>query len=412
MTVIVIYHRQAPQTVGGIEMAALIQRQFVLLSFMTAFLFVVTGWMALSGNRIMLASSAIQQAASHMPSLTLIRLMGQEIPALTETVQASGERDTESVTGFLFELATSIHPGDLRSLLGRELPGLLTLDDARVVVPGQGFTLDQLYVEYPAVPRQEFEAPQTTDSDQKQEDAAAEKPMDSKQAPAARPVSSGKPAVFVYHTHNRESWVSEAKSKGDQLDHPERNITLVGKRLAQELNDRGVGTEVSTADIYQRLLDQGLKYPLSYAESLKVLKTAQERNRELHYFFDLHRDTAEREKTTASIKGKTYARVLFVIGKRNKNHVRNEEFAKELHELMEKMYPGLSRGVIEKGAKTDHGEYNQSISPGSLLLEIGGTENTLQESYNTAGALADVFAEYYWQAEKVDKPQSVQPAKR
>jgi stage II sporulation protein P len=393
-------------------MAALIQRQFVLLSFVTAILFVVTGLMALSGNRVMLASSAIQQAASQMSSLTLIRLMGQEIPALTETVQASGQRETQSFTGFLFELATSIHPGDLRSLLGRELPGLLTLDDARVVVPGQGFTLDQLYIEYPAVPRQEFEAPQTTDSDQKQENAAEESPDESKPAPETRHATGGKPVVFVYHTHNRESWISETEAKGDQLDHPVRNITLVGKRLAQELNDRGVGTEVSTVDIYQRLLDQGLKYPLSYAESLKVVKMAQERNRELHYFFDLHRDTAGREKTTATIKGKTYARVLFVIGKRNKHHAQNEEFAKELRALMEKMYPGLSRGVIEKGAKTDHGEYNQSVSPGSLLLEIGGTENTLKENYNTAEALADVFAEYYWQAEKVDKPQSGQPAKR
>ncbi len=78
---------------------------------------------------------------------------------------------------------------------------------------------------------------------------------------------------------------------------------------------------------------------------------------------------------------------------------------------MEKKYPGLSRGKLEKGAKTDHGEYNQSISPGSLLIEIGGTENTLQESLNTAEAIADVFAEYYWQAEKVTKPETGPPAK-
>jgi stage II sporulation protein P len=393
-------------------MTALIQRQFVLLSFVTAFLFVLTGLLALSGNRIMLASSAIQQAAAHMSSLALIRLMGQEIPALTETVQASGERQAQSITGYLFELATSIHPGDLRSLLGRELPGMLTLDDVRVIVPGQGFTLDQLYVEYPAVPRQEFEAPQATGSEQQKEEAAAENPAESKPAPAAKPASGGKPVVFVYHTHNRESWYSETKPTGESLDHPKRNITLVGKRFVEALNDKGVGAEVSTVDIYQHLVDQGLKQPLAYAESLKVLKAARERNRELHYFFDLHRDTSPREKTTATIKGKTYARVWFVIGKRNKNHTQNEEFAKELHALMEKMYPGLSRGVLEKGAKTDHGEYNQSVSPGSLLLEIGGTENTLQESYNTAEALADVFAEYFWQAEKVDKPVSDQPAKR
>jgi stage II sporulation protein P len=45
-------------------------------------------------------------------------------------------------------------------------------------------------------------------------------------------------------------------------------------------------------------------------------------------------------------------------------------------------------------------------------MEIGGTSNTLQESLNTAEALADVFAEYYWQAEKVGKPLTSEPAKR
>jgi len=394
-------------------MAALIQRQFVLLSFVTAFLFVITGFMALSGNRVMVASTTIQQATSHISSLALIKLMGQEIPALTETVQAADGRETGSVASFMFELVTSIHPGDLRSLLGRELPGLLTIDDARIVVAGKGMTLDQLYVEYPTVPREEIEVPpvsQTGEGGKEQEEQA-----DNKTPPAEpKPAANGKKLVFVYHTHNRESFISETKQdKGaNQVDHPTRNITLVGRKLGEALKERGIGTEVNTDDIYQKLLNQGLKYPLSYAESLKVVKAAAQRNRELNYFFDLHRDTAPRKQTTTVIKGKTYARILFVIGKRNKNHEQNEQFAKELHALMEKKYPELSRGVIEKGAKADHGEYNQSVSPGSLLIEIGGTENTLQECYNTAEALADVFAEYYWQAERVSKPISEKPAAR
>ncbi|WP_375143094.1 stage II sporulation protein P [Paenibacillus sp. D2_2] len=48
-----------------------------------------------------------------------------------------------------------------------------------------------------------------------------------------------------------------------------------------------------------------------------------------------------------------------------------------------------------KSAKQGNGEYNQSISPGSLLIEIGGTNNTPQESQRAAEALADVLAKYY-----------------
>ncbi|MGG1658783.1 stage II sporulation protein P [Brevibacillus sp. NRS-1366] len=391
-------------------MATLIQRQFVVLSFITAFLFVLTGVLSLGGNRIMIASSSIQQAASHVSSLAILGWMGQEIPVLTETVQVQSDR-TNSVSGFLFELATGIQPGDLRSLLGRELPGVVTTEDARFVVAGKGASLADFYVEYPSHPKQVIDAsksiPITLPSDQ-----AASEPAEEKPAPIVGPNTGDKKIVYVYNTHNRESWYSETKPVGSSVDHPTRNISLVGKHLAQALTERGIGSDVSTDDIYQQLLNKKMDYALSYAQSLQVLKAATEKNRELHYFFDLHRDTAPRDRTTVTIKGKTYARVMFVIGKRNKSHEKNEAFATELHQLMEKMYPELSRGVMEKGAKTDHGEYNQSISTGSLLMEIGGTENTLQESLNTAEALADVFAAYYLQAEKVGKPVQEQPAKR
>ncbi|MGN7468573.1 stage II sporulation protein P [Brevibacillus sp. SAFN-007a] len=393
-------------------MATLIQRQFAVLSFITAFLFVMTGVLSLGGNRVAITSSAIQQAASHISSLAILSWMGQEIPALSATVQASSDARSNSVTGFLFQLATNIQPGDLRSLLGRELPGMVTTEDARFVVQGKGATLADFYVEYPAHPKQVADTSQLVPVVEPQEQAAA-KPAEEKPAPAAKPATTnGKKIVFVYNSHNRESWFSETKPIGTSVDHPTQNISLVSQRLSEALNERGIGADVSKDDIYQQLLNKKMDYALSYAQSLQVVKAAVEKNRELHYFFDLHRDTAPRDRTTVTIKGKTYARVMFVIGKRNKSHEKNEAFATELHQLMEKMYPELSRGVMEKGAKTDHGEYNQSISPGSLLMEIGGTENTLQESLNTAEALADVFAAYYLQAEKVGKTVTEEPAKR
>jgi len=393
-------------------MASLIQRQFAVLSFITAFLFVMTGILSLGGNRLMIASSTVQQAAAHVSSLAILEWMGQEIPALSEIVHATADRRANSVPGFLFQLATSIQPGDLRSLLGRELPGMVTIDDARFVVAGKGATLADFYVEYPPHPKQVIDASDAVPLTPQPATQEQDKPEKEQGKPVAKPNTGGKKIVYVYNTHNRESWYSETKPIGTSVDHPTRNISLVGKHLAEALNDRGIGANVSKDDIYQELLNKNMDYALSYAQSLQVVKAAVEGNRELHYFFDLHRDTAPRDRTTATIKGKTYARVMFVIGKRNKNFEKNEAFATELHHLMEEMYPELSRGVMEKGAKTDHGEYNQSISPGSLLMEIGGTENTLQESLNTAEALADVFAAYYLKAEKVDKPAVDEPAKR
>jgi len=44
-----------------------------------------------------------------------------------------------------------------------------------------------------------------------------------------------------------------------------------------------------------------------------------------------------------------------------------------------------------------NGVYNQDLASHALVIEIGGIENTLDEMYNTADVLADIFAEYYWQ---------------
>ena len=83
--------------------------------------------------------------------------------------------------------------------------------------------------------------------------------------------------------------------------------------------------------------------------------------------------------------------MLFVIGTANPNHLANKKLAEELHARLEVSYPGLSRGIILKGSNQGNGVYNQSISEGALLLEFGGTNNTLEECYNTAEAFADVF---------------------
>lgn len=394
-------------------MAALLQRHFAILSLGTALLFICTALLANQTSRIMFTSPTVQIATSNISSLALLQVMSTEIPVLGQTVQAPAGPENRTLTSFLLRIATGIHAGDLRSLMGRELPGLLTFQDARVIVPGQGFVLDDLYIESPAPPGIKDvvieESPIEPTSDPKEEETA-----DTAKNPPMYPTTGTKKVAFVYNTHNRESWLSVAKmnEKTSSVDHPSENISLVGKRFAEALEDKGVGTVFSNTDFYQQLLDQKKSYPLSYAQSLKAIQAAKQDNREMNYFFDLHRDHKSREKTTVTIKGKTYARLMFVIGTRNKHHEQNTAFAKKLHELMEKKYPGLSRGVVAKTENEGNGEYNQSVSPGSLLVEVGGTANTIPESYRAAEALADVFAEYYWQAERTTKETPTQPSKR
>ncbi|QMV41486.1 stage II sporulation protein P [Cohnella cholangitidis] len=205
------------------------------------------------------------------------------------------------------------------------------------------------------------------------------------------------PKVYIYHTHNRESWKNVVgNKKGTSFDDPKVNITLVGQQMGEVLRKKGIQSLVSKDDYTEKLKQQNLGFSFSYAESRKDVKKAMEANPSLAYFFDIHRDAdVPRKSTTATIKGKSYARILFVIGTAHPNFAANKKLAEALNARLNKKYPGLSRGVLAKSAHQGNGEYNQSISPGSLLMEFGGVNNTLEENLLTAEAFADVFAEYY-----------------
>lgn len=210
--------------------------------------------------------------------------------------------------------------------------------------------------------------------------------------------------AFIYHSHNRESWVPELEGVtrlSDAYD-PEINITLLGKRLAERLEEEGIGAIASDKDYPSAVKE--FNYNLSYSYSLKTVQEAAVTYPELLYFFDIHRDSQRRELTTAEIEGISYAQVYFVIGQKNPNWKANEEFARQIHERLEERYPGLSRGIFGKTASTGNGEYNQHVSPHAILIEVGGPENTLEESNRTIDVLAEVISEIFWDAEKVDAP--------
>ncbi|WP_282941100.1 stage II sporulation protein P [Paenibacillus sp. RC67] len=215
------------------------------------------------------------------------------------------------------------------------------------------------------------------------------------QLPAANVESA--PILYIYHTHNQESWNHVASiTKGASVDDPKVNITLVGKRLEQQLQEKGIPSLAGNENITEKLMQQKLGYSFAYDVSRKVVDQVMENYPTLSYFFDIHRDAdVPREKTTVTIEGKSYARILFVIGTAHSGYKENKAFAEKLDKLLNEKYPGLSRGVLTKSAHQGNGEYNQSISSGSLLLEIGGANNTLQESLLSADVLADVFADYY-----------------
>lgn len=212
----------------------------------------------------------------------------------------------------------------------------------------------------------------------------------------------GRKIVYVYHTHSRESFLPYLKNtyKPEEAFHSVANITLVGKMLGRALESRGIGTEVDTTDIVQLLAEKNLNYSNSYTLSGEIVQNAISENNDLEFFIDVHRNSLRKKDTTIEINGIKYASLLFVVGTGHEEYEKNLTFAKQLHLMFEVLYPGLSKGILEKSSNQGNGIYNQDLSPNSIILEVGGVDNTVEELHNSTEAFAEVLSEYYWHGQK------------
>ncbi|OIK09288.1 hypothetical protein BIV60_24430 [Bacillus sp. MUM 116] len=208
-------------------------------------------------------------------------------------------------------------------------------------------------------------------------------------------VKEQKPVIFIYQTHSWESFIPEINITDpvEAVD-SSTNIILVGKRLSKALNENGVNTIQDQSDILGILKERGLTADNAYVVSKDFVKSVLGKHKSIKMAFDIHRDSSRRKVTTIKIHGKEYARIVFVISSSNNHYKENLHFAKLIHEKLEKMYPGLSRGVLSKSNEDNlQNTYNQDLLGKSALIEIGGVDNTLDEEYRSADALAKVMKE-------------------
>ncbi|RKP55186.1 stage II sporulation protein P [Cohnella endophytica] len=396
-------------------------RAYFLLSVCSMALFVLLGFGGMLQQK--LADSPVRSMKGLAASLSgqfFQTLLSMELPQMKSSEKSPFQ--ASRMAAFLLRFMTDMNPNDPKSLLALEMPGM-DRDRSVLLRPGSGepeapedrgpseedFTQDGVTPdggETPDInatqaperdggtsPTEEKATPEI-DTPRQEDDPVKPDAIDSQ-------TTAGRKVVFIYHSHNRESWYPELKPGNKDANSDTVNVTLVGKRLAKQLESLGLGTVQSSEDYASAV--KGYNWNYSYKYSLQTVRAALASNKQLKFFFDIHRDSQRRKKTTATIKGKDYAQVYFIIGHKNPDWRENEAFANSIHEKLEKDYPGLSRGVWGKTAANGNGEYNQSVAPDSVLIEIGGVDNTLEECYRTADILAKTIAGIYWDGQKAIK---------
>lgn len=297
-------------------------------------------------------------------------------------------KNGQPITNILFSFITNIRLYDPKSLLVHEISSMTKFEN-NILVAGEGIDFTNLPIESSLTLDEINQNPTVKDP--------VNEPIKNPTNPPSK-TTNGKDVFFIYHTHSWESFlplIPGAKSP-NQASSPKVNVSLLGERLKNNLEANGIGAIDDKTNIGAELTKRNWNWGSSYKMSRLVVQDAIKQDKDLNYLIDIHRDDQRKNVTTTEINGQRYAKLYFIVGVENKNYRKNLALAKNLNSEIMKFNKGLTRGIFSKNYKQGNGVYNQDLSPNSILIEVGGVDNTLPELYRTIDLLSDILSKYYW----------------
>ena len=203
--------------------------------------------------------------------------------------------------------------------------------------------------------------------------------------------------VLIIHTHGSESYTpSEAYqfeyTENDRTLDTRYNVVRIGDELEAILENNGIET------LHVRDIFDSPSYSGSYSRSLEAITQAFKDNPSIKIVIDIHRDAmiakdGTKYKVTADIDGKTAAQLMFVTGTSggglvHDNWQKNLTFHGRIQQEMNSRYPGIMRPINIRESR-----FNQHVCPGSMLLEVGTSGNTLDEALYSIQLFGNVLSD-------------------
>ncbi|MCX8130997.1 MAG: stage II sporulation protein P [Clostridia bacterium] len=203
------------------------------------------------------------------------------------------------------------------------------------------------------------------------------------------------PQILIYHTHTTEGYLKNPKDvnkKGisNRTSDTRYNVVRVGQALYESLHKKYDFNVIHNGTV------NDYDFNSAYNTAYKTVNNILRGNKSIRIVFDIHRDglNAERPKlrVTSRINGKTVAKVMFVVGtsSRLKHPEWKENFklALKIQEKLNTYYPGLARPI-----NVSSNRYNQHVTNGALIIEIGGDGNTVEECVESTKYLSRAISE-------------------
>lgn len=193
------------------------------------------------------------------------------------------------------------------------------------------------------------------------------------------------PQVLIVHTHTSESYAPDeeyfyVQDDNDRTLDTNFNVVAVGNRIEQLLEDAGVSV------IHDKTINDYPSYNGSYNRMLDIVELYLAEYPSISVVLDIHRDAViykdgSRFAASTVINDRSAAQVMLVVGTNegglpHDGWERNLSFALDIQSTADELYPGLMRPVNLRSSR-----FNQHVSPGALIVEVGSSGNTLGEAF-------------------------------
>lgn len=203
-------------------------------------------------------------------------------------------------------------------------------------------------------------------------------------------LSDGQPAVLILHTHATESYTRSGENYVETSDYrtldENYNMLSIGEKVAEILENSGISV------VQDRSLHDYPSYNGSYTDARKSMESYLAEYPTIRLVLDLHRDASDgangQLRTEADIDGEACAQLMLVMGtdasgQKHDHWQENFALALKLQAQLERQAPGITRPTILRAQR-----FNQDLSSGALLVEVGAAGNTHAEALRAAEELA------------------------
>lgn len=214
-------------------------------------------------------------------------------------------------------------------------------------------------------------------------------------------LEAGVPQILIIHTHSSEAYSPAGLDKYEDLGtnrtlDTNYNVIRIGNELTEIFQSYGLNV-IHDTGVYDYP-----SYTGSYNRSCEAIEKYLAENPSIQIVIDLHRDALCSDeityKTQADEDGVCASQIMILVGSdasglEHPDWQQNLRLALYLQNAVYSKYPSLMRPVQLVSYR-----YNQHLTHGSMILEVGSNGNTLQEALaairlfgNTSGpALAEL----------------------